>query len=87
MKRSVVIGPGIYQWEWLDDKIAVARWDVPPSSTDQWIIIGLGEAANGPREFYLEGTCNEDIRVCPAPAVPFDLRPVNKIDGKKFSKD
>ncbi len=65
MKRSISIGPGIYQWEWLDDKIALAQWDIPPSSTDQWVRIELGDTMGGLRKFYLEGSCNEDIKVCP----------------------
>ncbi len=56
MKRSIELSAGIYQWEWLDDRIAVARWDAPPTSTLQWFVTTC-------ERFYLEGSCNEDIRV------------------------
>lgn len=59
-KRSARIEAGIWQWEWRKGAIAVARWDHPPVSTDQWVKISpsIEHVA-----FYLEGTSNSDIRV------------------------
>lgn len=69
MRRSVVIGKGIYQWEWRNDSIAVVKWDMPPTSTDQWVSIcpdtRMPVTAKYDK-FYLEGTCNDDIKVVPA---------------------
>jgi hypothetical protein len=69
MKRSIVIGKGIYQFEFLDYKIAVAKWDEPPRSTPQWVNIcpddDIGMAKYN--YFYLQGTNIQDICVVPVP--------------------
>lgn len=61
VRRSPIIGRGIYQFEWLDDRIAVTQWGVAPKSTSQWVEI----SSVNPEyfQFYLEGSCNEDINV------------------------
>jgi len=61
--ESRVIGPGVYQYEFFKDRIAVAEWDEPPMSTTQWVIINLGHGKA--TKFKLVGTCNEDICVIP----------------------
>lgn len=65
MKRSCVITKGIWQYEFCEDKIAVAKWDKIPESTVQWVEINAENPWFIPKydEFSLEGTCNEDIRV------------------------
>ena len=62
MLKSISFGPGIYQFEFLEDKIAVAKWEEPQRSTIQWVKIG---AAGDFRCFYLEGTNVDNIRVVP----------------------
>lgn len=62
MKKSPLIGSGIYQFEFRQDRIDLVEWNQPPTSTDQWIRI---EVPFG-RQCYLEGSCNEDIRVVEA---------------------
>lgn len=62
IRRSVGLNPGIYQWEWRDEEIAIAKWDIPPASTTQWV--NIKAAPDGPQSFFLEGTNNEDIKVC-----------------------
>jgi len=67
MKKSEVIGRGIWQWEWVDDKIAVAKWDIIPSSTYQWVNICPDVQGIAPKytRFCLERNNNDDIRVVP----------------------
>lgn len=67
MKRSEIIGKGIYQFEWLDDKIAVVKLDKRPTSTDQWVDICPESTWFKSKydKFYLEGTNNDDIKVIP----------------------
>ncbi len=63
LKRSITLETGIYQFEFTDNSIAVAKWDQPPSSSNQWVNVS---GADGFRYFYFEGTCVDDIRVVPA---------------------
>ena len=55
--RSIPVLEGLYQYEFLKDKIALAKWDEPPPSTSQWVYV------NGSGFFIFEGTNNENIRV------------------------
>lgn len=74
MKRSPEIGIGIYQFEWREDRIDVVEWNEPPISTKQWVQI-LPEAESflsKYKTFFLEGTCNEDIRVVPVEDAAFE---------------
>ncbi len=57
MKRSIELTSGIWQFEWLEDKIAVSKWDQAPMSTDQWVVVST--------KGYLEGNSNEDICFIP----------------------
>lgn len=58
---SIWLEPAIYQYEFMDDKIAVARWDKIPKSTTQWAVV------NCTGRFRFEGTCNDDLRVVEEP--------------------
>lgn len=61
MKRSCEVGPGIYQFEFRENHIDLVEWtNEPPTSTTQWVRI---EPTTPGVQYYLEGTCNEDIRL------------------------
>lgn len=66
-KRSIVLDKGVWQYEFLPDKIAVAKWDQTPESTLQWIHICPPTPLMEPKynKFYLEGNSNDDICVIP----------------------
>jgi len=74
-KRSMILGRGIYQYEFLEDKIAVVKWDAPPESTPQWIDADF-------QSFYLEGTSNEDLCV-----VPCDTHPLVGVSERELSPE
>ncbi len=66
MARSIIIGQGIWQFEFMGSKLAVAKWDQHPS-TEQWVEINHPAPYFVPKyhKFYLEGTCVEDIHTVP----------------------
>lgn len=65
--QSIIIGKGIWQFEFCGDHIAVARWDHVPRSTNQWIDVIRDSPFMTPKytKFYLEGTCVDDIALIP----------------------
>lgn len=71
MKKSLEFTPGVYQFEWRNDRIEIVEWSEPPISTNQYVVVhpDPGDITSKHRLFYLEGTCNEDIAL---KAVPDD---------------
>lgn len=63
--RSPYFGEGIYQYEFRQDRISIARWDDPPTSTSQWVSVYRGEAGKDIKAWFLEGTDITDICVVP----------------------
>lgn len=57
LKHSLWFSPGIYQFEFSKDKIAISRWDQIPTSTAQWVVV------KGSGRFRFVGTSITDVAV------------------------